>query len=137
MGGLMETFSTGGKKTCMGVPPDAKDWGLEIPLGYFLSAINYIGLSLVVLFVLVLLLYLCCCHQARGLGQGHYISYTYSVQASCPYKFMACMIAVFVLLVFADTIRFMFALYDAGHTATLWGFIKGLFLTLATLTTVL
>jgi len=131
--GLMEKFGVP-NGTCLGDPGTADAWGLpHIPMGVFFSTINYLGLLIVVAFVLVLLIELLVGSQARGFGQGRYISFTYTVQNSWPFKIMAGLVVVFSILIVLDTARFLIRIAVTGAVGRVKNFVCYVFLSLLSL----
>jgi len=120
-------------QTCMGDPGHADAWGIPIPSPYFFSGINYLGLLIVAVFIIVLLVELLCCTKARGFGQGRYITFTYTVQNSFGYKFCAAIIVVFCALILIDQARFLIRALMHGAEGRVRNFISYLALSLVTL----
>lgn len=130
---MVEAFSKGSNTSCVGVLPSAAAWGYKnVSLSDALSAINYVGLALVVIFILILLVELCLFHQARGIGQGRYIAFTFVVQGSIAFKVMSGILVLFIVLIFLDTLRFLYVVYEMGVDGFI-AFLEDIFLTLVTL----
>lgn len=108
---VLWTFASNYEANCVGPVESAwSGYGLPIALNQILAGFNIIGLLMVIVFLLVL--------QAeffrskvRDFGDASYLSFTYRVQKSRPYKLMSTILVLYAFLMLADMGRSLYTIY--------------------------
>jgi len=107
------TFASNVTMPCIG-PISNKYFELHVADNVVLTGVILISVALVGVFVLVLTIELIGRSRAN-FGQGAYLTFTFNVQKSLPYKICTVLVILYATVCFGGTCAFLFRLYFRGQ----------------------
>lgn len=107
-------------------------YGSHQKFNQFISTINFTGVTLINLFVVVCVFELCR-SGAENIGQGKYLRFTFRLANNNFFKILSWLLVIFIVMLIVDTIKFLVFLYVGGWSGYLLNFAEFLLPTLLTL----